>query len=208
MRFRLIPQEAKFFELFNKDANNVLCAARLLRELVYDFRNVEDKVREITEREHEGDFITHSIVEQLNKTFVTPFDREDMHSLTSALDDVLDRMESAAEVMLIYDVSEPSEEVRGLVDIIVKSAEEIAKAVPLLCSRQQMRKILEHCIEINRLENEADRLERRALMLLFRDPVSTLEVVKWKEVYEQLEMATDRCEDVADVLQAIVMKHA
>lgn len=208
MRLRIIPQEVKFFELFEKDADNVLHGAKLLKDLVDDYRDVEEKVRLITEREHEGDFITHTIVEQLNKTFVTPFDREDMHILTSALDDVMDRMESAAEVMLIFNIPEPTNEVRALVNVIVKSAEEIALAIPLLRNRQDMRKILERCIEINRLENEADRLQRRALMALFHSPVDALDAIKWKEVYEQLEMATDRCEDVADVLQAMVMKHA
>lgn len=208
MRIRLIPQEVKFFDLFEKDADNVLRAARQLKDLVDEFQNVEEKVRLINEREHEGDFITHTIVEQLNKTFVTPFDREDIHALTCALDDVMDRMEAAAEAMHIYNVTEPMPEARALVDVIVKSAEEIALAIPLLRDRQQMPMILERCIEINRLENEADRIHRRALMPLFRGSHEALEVIKWKEIYEQLETATDRCEDVADVLQAMVMKHA
>lgn len=205
---RLVPREEKFFDMFEKASRNMLQAAKLLQDMVNHYENVEQKVKEITEREHEGDTITHDIIAKLNSTFVTPFDREDIHHLTSAIDDVVDRIEAAADVMLIYRVEKPTQEVQRFAATLVKSAEEINAAVPLLRNRDHMKEVLDHCIEINRLENEGDQIHRAALFALFHDPTNAIDVIKWKEIYGQLEEATDRCEDVADVLQAMVMKHA
>ena len=208
MRLRIIPQDAKFFDMFERDADNLLRGTKQLRNLIDDYTDIEAKVDVLTEREAEGDTITHDIIEELNRSFVTPFDREDIYALASALDDVMDRMQAAADVMLVYKLPEPNDAVRGLVDIISKSVEEIVKAMPLLRHRDEMPKILGHCIEVNRLENEGDKLHRRALIELFACPHEALEVIIWREVYEQLESATDACEDVADVLRGMVMKHA
>ncbi len=205
---RLIPREEKFFDMFEKASRNMLEAARLLQDMAEQYVDVEHKVNRITEREHAGDTITHDIIAKLNSTFVTPFDREDIHHLTSAIDDVVDRIEAAADVMLIYNVEKPTPEVKKFAQILVKSAEEINAAIPLLRHRAQMKEISRHCIEINRLENEGDQIHRAAMVALFRNPTNTIEVIKWKEVYGQLEDASDRCEDVADVLEAMVMKHA
>ncbi|MBI2955650.1 MAG: DUF47 domain-containing protein [Chloroflexi bacterium] len=208
VRLRLIPREEKFFDMFEKASRNMLEAAKLLQEMLSHYEDVEKKVSEITEREHQGDAITHDIIAKLNSTFVTPFDREDIHHLTSAIDDVVDRIEAAADVMLIYRIERPTPELQKFASILVRSAEEINSAVPLLRKRDRMKEILNRCIEINRLENEADQLQRAALVALFENPTNTIDVIRWREIYGQLEEATDRCEDVADVLQGMVMKHA
>lgn len=207
-RLRLVPREEKFFEMFEKAARNMLEAMSLLQDMVENYTEVEHKVHRITEREHVGDTITHDIIAKLNSTFVTPFDREDIHHLASAMDDVVDRVESAADVMLIYNIEKPTEEVKRFARILVKSAEEINTVVPLLRERERMKEIHRHLVEINRLENEADQLHRAALVSLFKNPLDAIEVIKWKDIYAQLEEGIDRCEDVADVLEAMVMKHA
>ncbi len=206
-RFSFIPRESKFFDMFEKASENVLLTARLLQDMMEHYDNLEDRVNAIVEREHEGDFITHTIIEQLNTTFITPFDREDISRLTSAMDDVVDRLEGAADAMVVYRIKEPTEEARRLTSIIVKSAEVLNMAVPLLRERSEMKRILEHCIEINRLENEADRVHRGAMIGVFANATDALETLKWRDIYELLESATDMCEDVADALQALVMKH-
>ncbi|MCL4371566.1 MAG: DUF47 family protein [Chloroflexi bacterium] len=193
--------------MFEKASGNVLHTARLLQEMLEHYDDLENRVNAIVEREHEGDFITHTIIEQLNTTFITPFDREDIARLTSAMDDVVDRLEGAADAMVVYRIVEPTPEARRLSSIIVTSAEVLNMAMPLLRERSQMKRILEHCIEINRLENEADRVHRAALIGVFAEPKDAMDTLKWRDIYELLESATDRCEDVADALQALVMKH-
>jgi len=207
-RLRIVPVEKGFFELFELASSNMLEAAKLLEHLASDYEEPERKVGRITEREHQGDTITHEIIAKLNSTFVTPFDREDIHRLTSAIDDVVDNIEAAADIMLICRVEQPTEDVRKFAEIIVKCAEQIHEAIPLLRHRQKMKGILTSCIEINRLENQADRINRAALIALFASPSDPLDVVRWRDIYGQLENAVDRCEDVADALQAMVMKHA
>ncbi|MCL5961271.1 MAG: DUF47 domain-containing protein [Chloroflexi bacterium] len=207
-RLRLVPHEPAFFDLFERASSNLLAAANLLHDLVNYYSGAEKKVGRITEREHQGDTITHDIIAKLNSTFVTPFDREDMHRLTSAIDDVVDHIEAAADVMLIYRIDEPTEFVKEFAKIIVSCAEEIHAAIPLLRHRDQMKKILSLCIEINRLENSADAIHRAALVKLFANPTDPIDVIRWREIFGQLEAAADRCEDVADVLQGMVMKHA
>ncbi len=207
-KLRLVPQEPEFFDLFELASSNLLAAANLLKDLVNDYSGPEKKVGRITEREHQGDTITHDIIHKLNRTFVTPFDREDITRFTSAIDDVVDCIEAAADVMLIYRVEKPTEYVRQFADIIVKCAEEINVATPLLRSRDKMRKMHALCVEINRLEDDADQIHRAAMVELFANPTDAINVIRWREIFGQLESATDRCEDVADTLQAIVMKHA
>ncbi len=205
--FNILPREAKFFDLFEKASDNLLKTAQLLGHMVNNFDDLENQVNAIVEREHEGDFITHSIMEQLNTTFITPFDREDIARLTSAMDDVVDRLEGAADAMMVYRIATPTSEAKRLTAIVVQSAEVLRMAIPMLRSKSQMKRILEHCIEINRLENEADRVHRDALIRLFADTTDAMHTLKWRDIYELLESATDRCEDVADALQALVMKH-
>ena len=207
-RFSLIPREHRFFELFEKSAQNMVKAAQRLKELVDEWDNIGARVSEITELEHEGDTITHQIMEQLHRTFVTPFDREDIALLADAMDDVVDRIRDAADAMYIYKVNRPDQNARELSAVIVQAATEVEKIVPQLRHRAQFKQILERCVEINRLENMADRIWRTAMAELFDGTTDTTEIIKWREIYESMENATDRCEDVANVLEGVALKHA
>ncbi|HEY5594454.1 MAG TPA: DUF47 family protein [Nitrospiria bacterium] len=203
--FRLIPREEKFFEMFEASARNIHRGAYLLREMMEQYRDPEKQADAIMEVEHQGDTITHDIIHKLNQTFITPIDREDIYALSSALDDVLDLIESVSDRMVMYKIKEPTETARRLAGIIFKSAEEIVKGVGLLKALGDVRP---YCIEINRLENEADRVSRDAVADLFENVRDPILVLKWKELYEHLEEATDRCEDVANILENIVLKNS
>lgn len=207
-KFPFIPKEEKFFELFEGSAQNMVKAAQKLKQLVDTWEDVGGRVAEITELEHEGDTITHRIMEQLNRTFVTPFDREDIALLAHSLDDVTDFIHAAADAMFIYKVNRPSQVAKELSDVIVQGAIEVEKALPELRHRSSLKHIPTHCVEINRLENMADRVFRSAMADLFTDNADIAEVIKWREIYEHMESATDRCEDVADVLEGVALKHA
>jgi predicted phosphate transport protein (TIGR00153 family) len=206
--FRLLPREESFFDLLEAAAVNALATARLFRDMVEDYRNLPERVQKITDAEHAGDRIIHQIMDKLNKTFVTPIDREDIHALATEIDDIVDAIEVAADRMILYRIKEPTPITISLVRVLVRCCEEVATAIPLLRSPKQMKAILSHGIEINRLENEADSLSRAALEALFADPKDALEVLKWKEVYSTLEEAIDMTENVADVLHGIVIKNA
>ncbi len=206
-RFPFMPREEKFFDLFEASAQNMVKAAEKLKELVYTWENVEGTVSEITELEHEGDTITHQIMDQLNRTFVTPFDREDIAQLAHSLDDVTDFIQAAADAMFIYKVERPGQSARELSDAIVQSAAEVERAMPQLRHRGQLQQIPERCVEINRLENVADRVFRSAMAELFADTTDIAEIIKWREIYEHMESATDRCEDVSNVLEGVALKH-
>ena len=206
-KFPFIPREEKFFELFEEGAHNAVKAAQRLKELVDTWKNVEGTVSEITELEHEGDRITHQIMERLHRTFVTPFDREDIALLAHSLDDVTDFIHAASDAMLIYKIDRPSQRAKELADIIVQAAAEVERALPQLRRRAQLKQVLERCVEINRLENMADRVFRSAVGELFDDSTDIAHVIKWREIYEHMESATDRCEDVANVLEGVALKH-
>ena len=203
-----LPKGDKFFDLFEEGAANLVKAARLLRELVEKWEGVEDKVREITEIEHKGDAIIHRIMANLHSTFFTPLDREDIASLAQALDDVVDFIQAAAESMLIYRVERPTKNALELANVIMDAASEVERAMPSLRRRAEQGQMLARCVELNRLENEADRILRRALGELFENPTDILGLIKWREIYEHMETATDRCEDVANVLEGVALKHA
>jgi len=207
-KFPFIPREEKFFDLFEEGAQNMVKAAQGLKEMVDTWEDVEGKVGEITELEHHGDTITHQIMAQLHRTFVTPFDREDIALLAHSLDDVTDFIHAAADAMLIYKVDPPSQRAKELADIIVQAAAEVGRAMPELRHRAGLRQILTRCVEINRLENMADRVFRSAMGELFNNTTNIAQVIKWREVYEHMESATDRCEDVANVLEGVALKHA
>jgi len=207
-RFPFIPREQKFFELFENSAQNMVKAAHKLQELVITWDDVGGRASEITELEHEGDRITHQIVEQLNRTFVTPFDREDIALLSDTMDDIVDRIRDAADAMFIYNVNRPNQNAKELSTIIVQAAIEVEKAVIQLRHRSKLGQILERCVEINRLENMADRVWRTAMSDLFDGTTDITEIIKWREIYESMENATDRCEDVANVLEGVALKHA
>ena len=207
-KFPFMPKEAKFFDLFEQSAQNMVKAAQILKRLVDNWQDVEKEVGEITELEHNGDTITHQIMALLHRTFVTPFDREDMASLAHVMDDVTDFIHAAADAMLIYNVDYSSQRAKELADIIVQATSEVERAMPQLRHKDKFKQILERCVEINRLENMADRVFRSAMAELFDDSPDMASVIKWREIYEHMESATDRCEDVANVLEGVALKHA
>jgi predicted phosphate transport protein (TIGR00153 family) len=201
----LIPREEKFFEFFRVAAENILSGAKVLVQMTDEQRgDFEERWRQLEEFEHEGDKITHQIIRKLNRTFITPIDREDIHSLTVALDDVMDLIEAAAARMALYKIKQPTEEARALAHLILKSAEQIVRAVSNL---ERMDDVMEHCIEINRLENAADDVCREAIAKLFDSGHDPIDVIKWKEIYETMETATDRCEDVANIVETVALKN-
>ena len=207
MRLRIIPRNEQFFDLFDAAATNVLQGARYLHQMVEHFERAEEMQKRIEETEHEGDITTHEIMERLNVTFVTPIDAEDIRQLASTLDDVLDYIEATADRMILYDVSKPSGEMADLVNILELAAAEVIKGVAGLHDLKRPRRLLDHCIEINRLENDGDRVSRRALAELFRT-ATPMEAIKWKEIYEHVEMAIDKCEDIANIIESVVVKYA
>ncbi|GAI94960.1 unnamed protein product [marine sediment metagenome] len=207
-RFPFIPREQKFFDLFEASARNMVKAAQVLKGMVDTWEDVGKSVDEITELEHEGDTITHQIMAQLNRTFVTPFDREDIAMLAHTLDDVTDFIHAAADAMFIYKIDHPSQRAKELADIIVQAAVEVEKAIPQLRHRPELEKVLPRCVEINRLENVADRVFHSAQAELFDNTTDLAQVIKWREIYEDMESATDRCEDVSNVLEGVALKYA
>jgi predicted phosphate transport protein (TIGR00153 family) len=208
VRFPFIPREERFFDLFQASAQNVVEAAHRLKDMVDNWKNVEGSVAEITELEHQGDTITHSIMARVHRTFVTPFDREDIVQLAHSLDDIIDFIHAAADSMLLYRVGRPGPRAKELAEIIVQAAEEVEKVMPQLRKRIVLSQVLKRCVEINRLENVADRVYRSAMAELFSDSSDIANVIKWREIYAHMESATDRCEDVANVLEGVAIKHA
>ena len=208
VKFSLVPRTKKFSDLFEESAQNIVKAAKVLRELIETWQFVESKVAEIAELEHGGDIITHKIMAQLHRTFVTPFDREDIAMLANVMDDVVDFIHDAADAMLIYKIDCPTSRAKELVEILVQAASETEKAVCGLRRHADLKQILKQCVEVNRLENMADRVYSAAMAELFDDNIDISQVIKWREIYEHMESATDRCEDVANVLEGVALKHA
>jgi predicted phosphate transport protein (TIGR00153 family) len=207
-RIPFLPRNERFYVLLHDGAQNLVDAADSLDDLVNHYENVEMKTGHITELEHNGDTITHNIVNLLHKTFVTPIEREDIALLAERMDDVLDYIEGASTAMRIYKVAEPTPRSRELVDVVRLMAVKLEQALSHLHAQRHLRDILPFCVEINRLENVADDLFRKAIAELFEDEASAAEIIKWREIYDQLEQATDRAEDVANVLEGIVLRHA
>ncbi len=203
---RMVPREAKFFELFEQMSSNLIQGATVLRDLLQNYTNVESSVQKIKDIEHKGDDLTHAVLIKLNQTFITPFDREDIHHLASSLDDVLDFVNSAADRLMMYKVSAVPKAAFQLSEVIVKQSEELSSAVSLLEKNHQ--KVLDHCVEVNRLENEADRIARDAIGNLFQQEKDPINLIKIKELLEVLETATDKAEDAANVLETVILKSA
>jgi len=208
-KFNLMPRDDKFFDLFEVSAKNMVRAAESLKDMVYSWERFDEKLEEMTQIEHQGDTITHEIMFQLNRSFITPFDREDIGLLAHSLDDVTDLIQSAADTMVLYKVKTPGKRARELADIIVQITTEVENVMPgLRRHNANLEKILNSCVEINRLENVADTIYRTALTELFDDDSDIADVIKWREIYEHMESATDMCEDVANVLESVALKHA
>jgi len=202
---RLIPHEVKFFELFAELSGNLTEGARLLRSMLATPVDLRMQVEQMQAIEHRGDKATHAIITKLNQTFITPFDREDIHRLASSLDDVLDFMNAAATRLVMYKIDQPPPASAELAGVLVLQTEELAKGVSLL---EKNGHVLQHCDEINRLEDVADHVSRRAIADLFENEKNPIQLIKLKELYEVLEFATDKAEDAANVLEAILLKSA
>ena len=203
--FRFIPHREKFFDLFKEAAQNALGGSKALKEMFDHYRDPQESWKRIVDFEHEGDRITHRIMRMLNQTFITPIDREDIYALTTALDNVMDAIEAAASRMVLYKIEAVAPEAKKLTGIIVTSAEQMVKAVSHM---PRLEDVEEYCIELNRLENAADEIYREATAALFEGERPPLDVIKWKEIYEILETTTDRCEDVANIVESIALKNA
>jgi uncharacterized protein len=202
--FRLIPREEKFFTDFLSMADELQKGARLLEQMVAAEHPVWDKADEIKEVEHKCDFLTHEIIQRLNRTFVTPIDREDIHELARSLDDVMDAIDASASVVRLYRLSSVRFGARELARVVSASTIEIHRAISALSSGKSL---AVHSVEINRLENEADRIHQQAVGRLFEEETNPIAVMKWKETLDFLEEATDRCEDVANVIEGVAVKH-
>jgi hypothetical protein len=203
--FRILPRDEKFFELFAAQATVVHEASG---SLVHMLETLDDNVREHANRikalEHRGDTMTHDIITRLNQTFITPLDREDIHSLSSRMDDVLDLIDAAATRVLLFKLKDVRPPAVELARIIQRASAEILSAVPHILDKRES--ILDHCQELNRLEHEADTVCRSAIAELFDEECNPIDLIKWKEMYEVLEAAVDKAEDVSDVLESIVLK--
>jgi predicted phosphate transport protein (TIGR00153 family) len=204
---RFFPKSIDFFEIFDKVAANISNAAGLFVSLVETFDNIAARANEIHELEQDGDVLTHDIMKNLNKTFITPIDREDIHALASTLDDVLDLIWAAADRVTVFKLTESTKEAIAMSKDLFVTTELVHKAIKKLKEKNYSH-IQEYCIEINKLENRIDRKFRDALGNLFDEIKDPILIIKWKEIYEHLEDASDKCEDVANVLEAIVLKNA
>jgi predicted phosphate transport protein (TIGR00153 family) len=202
---RLIPRETKFFRMFSDVSENLTQGARLLHDILKNPAGMESRLQKLQEIEHRGDEMTHDIITTLNQTFITPFDREDIHRLTSSLDDVLDFVNAAGVRLKLYKINTPPPAAADLAALIVQQSEELSRGVSLL---ENNRMVLEHCVEVNRIENEADRVSRKAIAELFDQERDPIQLIKIKELYEVLESATDKAEDAANVLEAVTLKSA
>jgi len=205
LRLKILPREESFYDLFEKDAANLSEGARLLIKLLADFHDPESSHAEISQREHEGDEITHQIIRALNTTFVTPFDREDIHRLASGMDDILDAIEAVADLLVLHRIEQIIPEMQQLADVLSRAADQLQQAMAELRGFDGLEK---YWVEINRLENEGDRVYRKTVAHLFSGEYKAMDVLKWKDLVDQLEAAIDGCEDVANTLESIVLKHA
>ena len=205
---RLMPTEGRFFELFVELAEEIVLAGRELASLMAAFDDVQSRCYNIETIEKRGDRITHSAIELLHKTFITPIDREDIHRLITSMDDILDMMEDAAQSIYLYDIRSVTLDAKRLADICVGCAEQVREAVSLLSNMENAGRILAVCAEIDKLESEADHVMRSAMAKLFRDEPDVRQVIKLRAIYETLEGVTDRCEDVANIIEGIVLDNS
>jgi len=205
LRLKILPREESFYDLFEKAAANLSEGARLLAKLLTDFHDPEAAHAEIRQREHEGDEITHQIIRALNTTFVTPFDREDIHHLASNLDDILDAIEAVSDLLVLHRIENILPEMRQQAEVLSRAADQVQQAMSEIRGFAGLDK---YWVEINRLENEGDRVYRKTVAKLFSGEYKAMDVLKWKDLVDQLEAAIDGCEDVANTLESIVLKHA
>jgi predicted phosphate transport protein (TIGR00153 family) len=207
-KLSFIPREKKFFVLFEQSAQNAVKITQQLKDMVYIWENVKERVGIITDLEHQGDAITHQIFGQLHRSVITPFDREDIALLAHSLDDVTDFIHAAADAMLLYKVERPTRRAKELAEIAVQAVAEVEKAVSEMNDRAGRNRLLKRCVEINRLENIGDTVYRSAMAELFDDSADMAGLIKWREIYDHMESVIDRCEDIANTLEGVSIKYA
>jgi len=205
---RLMPREGRFFELFDSHAEEVVKGARMLVTLLDNIAAPAESAKAIDHHETRADRITHDAVSLLHRTFITPFDREDIHKLITRMDDILDLIQDVAESLFLYDVRRLTPEAKQLAELSVMGCERVQAAVALLSDMRNAKAILQTCQEIDRIETDADRVMRSAMSKLFRNEPDVREVIKLRAIYEQLETVTDRCDDVANILEGIVLENS
>ncbi len=205
---RFLPRETSFYDFFEQHAGLTIEGTKEFLSMVTTGANIAAKCRRISDIEHETDTITHRCVEALHKTFITPIDRDSIHRLITRMDDVMDYVEAAAERIELYELTVMTGDVRDLADVLHRSALQVEQCVRGLRTLKEPQATLKLCIDINRLENEADAILRRSVARLFKEEKDPIVVIKWKEVYENLENASDRCEDVANIIEGVILEHA
>ena len=207
-KLSFIPRDMEFYDLFEQETANLVVAGEKLVDLFNNYENVEAKAKELKDLEHKGDVITHQIIARVHRSFVTPIDSEDITLLAHSLDDVMDFIEAAGRTAWLYHIAQPTERARELARIVSKMTRKLNEVMPQLRHRDKFKWILKECVEINTLENEADDVQHAALAELFEAcATDACEVIKWRELYGHLEDATDRGEDVANVLEGVVLKY-
>jgi uncharacterized protein len=204
---RLLPRETSFFDFFEQHAAKTVDGVKEFLELACGHADVVIAAQKIKQIEHETDVITHSCVEALHKTFITPLERDDIHRLITRMDDIMDFVEAASERMALYELASGTPELVQLSEVLLRATEEVVRAVKGLRDMKHADAIIKSCIDINRMENEADLILRTAVAKLFKEEKDPILVIKWKEIYENLENATDRCEDVANIIEGVVLEH-
>jgi uncharacterized protein len=205
---RFIPRETSFFDFFEQHAGMTIEGTKEFLSMVTTGANIAAKCRRISDIEHETDTITHRCVEALHKTFITPIDRDSIHRLITRMDDVMDFVEAAAERIELYELTSMTADSRDMADVLHRSALQVEAAVRGLRGLKDPQATLKLCIDINRLENECDAILRRSVARLFKEEKDPILVIKWKEIYENLENASDRCEDVANIIEGVILEHA
>jgi uncharacterized protein len=205
---RLLPKEVSFFDFFEEHAALTVDGSNEFLSLVTSAANIEAKAKRIKEIEHETDVITHRCLEALHTTFITPIDPDNIHRLITRMDDVMDFIEAASERIALYELTVMTPEVKDLADVLTRASAEMLAVCKLLRNLKDPQTILKKCVDINRLENEADAILRRAVARLFKEEKDPILIIKWKEIYEDLETASDRCEDVANIIEGLVLEHS
>lgn len=207
-KFSLIPKETKFFAFFEQQADNIVKMAQQLKDMIYIWQNVKERASVIADMEQDGDAISHDIMKLLDRSFITPFDREDISALAHALDDVADSIHAVADMLYLYQIEGPTDRAKEMCDLILKAASEVKGGVSDINSGIQEAELLRKCMTINQIENNGDIVYRAALAELFDQPHDMAFVIKWREIYKIMESAIDGCEDVANVLEGIAIKYA
>ena len=206
--FGKTKSDQRFFDAFTKHAQHTLEAAKHVAALFKELDNAKDLARAVSEAEHAGDTLTHETIKHLHETWITPFDRADIHTLISRMDDVLDLTEAVSERVVLFEITDIKPGAQEIADVLVKCAEKILRACELLSSMKNAHELLELCVGIGKLENEADSIYRRSIAELFKPGNDPLAVMKWRDVFDSLETATDRCADVANVIEGVVLEYA